>query len=110
MMSVALTIRMTARAATVTLIIYSFILGGNLFVLFVLIRRIGGDLAPPGPDALTALDLVVSLIALALILIMVHAFAALAMMRVTANGEQVWVPRPFGARQVERSDLAAIRV
>src|SRR5437899_330797 len=110
MMSAALTIRMTARALTVTLTIYSLILGGNLFVLLVFGRRIGGDFAPPGTSALTALDLVVSFIALAIILIMVYAFAALAMLRVTANAEEVRVPRPFGARHVERSDLAAIRV
>lgn len=110
MMSVALTIRMTARAVTVTLTVYSLILGGNLVVLVVLIRRLGGDLASPGPGALTALELFVSLIALAFILIMIHALAAVAMMRVTANDEEVRVPRPYGARHVERAALAAIRL
>jgi hypothetical protein len=101
---------MTKRALSVTLLVYLFILTGNLLVLFFISRAIDSDFAAPAPDALAAIDIFVGLVALTLACIVLYAFLALAMMQITANAERVWIPRPLGARQVKRSDLAAIRV
>ena len=98
---------MTRRAAAVTLVVYAFIFGGNLAALWLIVSSAGRNLARHDPFA--AIDLVVAIVSLALILIVLYSFAAFLIAGVNANEERVWVRRPLGAREVQRSDLAAIR-
>jgi len=102
-----MTIRVTRRAAVVTLVVYAFILGGNLAALWLIVPGVGRDLARHDPFA--AVDLLVAFVALALVLIVLYSLAVFLVLGINANEERVWVRRPLGVREVNRSDLAAIR-
>jgi hypothetical protein len=103
-----MTIKIRWRARWVTLLVYLFVLAGNTIVLIFLgpetIRRLTS-----GPELSDIVNALVCLLAASLVLAIVNSLARLARLRIEADEERVWVPAPFGGREVRRSDLAAIR-
>ena len=104
-----MTVKLRPAAIWTTLGIYLFILAGNLIVLAVL-GPITISKLKTGANLIDLISVLLLLLAVFMVVTMINSFAVFARMRIHADAERVWIPRPFGRREVLRRDLTGIRI
>ncbi|MEO6797852.1 MAG: hypothetical protein ABI401_06435 [Candidatus Dormibacter sp.] len=103
-----MTVKLRPGAIWTTLGIYLFILAGSLITLVVL-GPITVSRFKTGADLFDLVSVLLLLLAIFMVVTMINSFAAFARIRIHADAERVWIPRPFGRREVYRRDLMKIR-